>query len=234
MSAPATIGAVERLIAQRRDELLIGHPFLRRLEGDARLDGLERLLPRLAFFTFAFQDMLKIAREGCTDAVLTPIVRSLEEGDRGHDRWFVQDLRSLGVELSAHALFGAELETGRRVSYGLLSLLLSAGSDHERLALLLTLEAAAREFFIRVPGFAERAGLACELRYFGAAHLEAEEAHEVFTQDAQATLDALVVPAHAAQAVLEIVEKTFTLLLYLANDLADAIAPSPRSLVEAL
>lgn len=226
MSAPLTLGAVEQLIARRRDELIIGHDFMRRLEGEAKLTSLRRLLPRLAFFTFAFQDMLKVAREGCTDPVLAPIVASLEEGDRGHDRWYVEDLKELGIELDAHALFGADYEIGRRVSYGLISLLNGAASDHERLALLLSLEAAAREFFIRVPGFAQRAGLTRELRYFGGTHLEAEEAHEVFTAEAQETLDALPVPEHARQAVSEIVEKTFALLLLLAGDLASAMEGS--------
>jgi hypothetical protein len=226
MNSPLTLGAVEELIARRRDELIIGHDFMRRLEGDAQLESLKRLLPRLAFFTFAFQDMLKVARESCTDPVLGPIIASLEEGDRGHDRWYVEDLKDLGVELEAHGLFGAEYETGRRVSYGLITLLQGAATDHERLALLLSLEAAAREFFIRVPGFAERAGLTSELRYFGGAHLAAEEAHEVFTEKAQETLDALVVPEHARRPVAEIVEKTFALLLRLAGDLADAMAGS--------
>lgn len=232
MSPPLTLGAVERLIAQRRDQLVLGHEFMRRLEGDGQLDGLKRLLPRLAFFTFAFQDMLKVAREGCTDPVLRPIVASLEAGDRGHDRWFVEDLKSLGIELEAYTLFGPDYEVGRRVAYGLITLLENAASDHERLALLLSLEAAAREFFIRVPGFAARAGIAHELRYFGSEHLRAEEAHEVFTEEAQQSLDALPVPEQARLAVVEIVEKAFSLLLQLASDLADAMAdrrPSPVS-----
>lgn len=226
MSADLTLGAVERLIARRRDELVIGHEFMRRLDGAGSMAGLKQLLPRLAFFTFAFQDMLKIAREGCTDAVLRPMVQSLEEGDRGHDGWFVDDLRSLGLELSGHALFAAEYEAGRRVSYGLVTLLQSAASDHERLALLLTLEAAAREFFIRVPGFAARSGLTAELRYFGTTHLAAEEAHDVFSDEKQQALDALVVPPESSQAVVDIVEQTFALLLRLADDLASAMAGS--------
>ncbi|HXK20685.1 MAG TPA: hypothetical protein VNG33_22900, partial [Polyangiaceae bacterium] len=148
--------SVEDVIAARRDQLIIGHEFMRRLDGEADVAALRRLLPRLAFFTFAFQDMLKLAREGCSDAVLTPIVRSLEDGDRGHDRWYVEDLRELGIGLLAHEIFGVEHEVGRRVTYALIGLIDGARSDHERLAILLTLESAAREFFLRVPGFAAR------------------------------------------------------------------------------
>ena len=228
MTALLTLGAVEELIARRRDELILGHDFMRRLEGEARLDSLQRLLPRLAFFTFSFQDMLKVARDQCTDPVVAPIVASMEKNDRGHDRWYVEDLKTVGIELDAYGLFRADCEVVRRVSYELIALLERGSSDHERLALLLCLEAAAREFFVRVPGFARRAGLQAELRYFGGMHLEAEEGHEVFTAEAQETLDSLLVPDQARQAVSEIVEKTFALLLRLASDLAGAMeGPGP-------
>ncbi len=229
MSDSITLGGVEALIASQRDQLIIGHEFMLRLEGDASLEALRRLLPRLAFFTFAFQDMLKIAREHSSDPQLLPMLRSLEDGDRGHDRWYVQDLEELGIHLAAHEIFGVEHEVGRRVAYGLIALIEAAASDYERLSLLLTLEAAAREFFIRVPGFAARAGLTRELRYFGTTHLAAEEAHDVFTADAQLTLNTIVVPQQHTRRVLETVEKTFALMLKLAGDLAAAIAgPSLR------
>ncbi|MEI9948967.1 MAG: hypothetical protein WDO74_08280 [Pseudomonadota bacterium] len=229
MSDSLTLGGVEALIASRRDEFIIGHEFMRRLEGDASLEALRRLLPRLAFFTFAFQDMLKFSRERSSDPVLLPMFCSLEEGDRGHDRWYVQDLDDVGIHLTAHEIFRAEHEVGRRVAYGLLALIEAAVSDYERLSLLLTLEAAAREFFVRVPGFAARAGLAHELRYFGTTHLAAEEAHDVFSADAQLTLNTIVVPAQHTRRVLDTVEKTFALMVQLAGDLAAAMAgPSLR------
>jgi hypothetical protein len=229
LSTPITMTSVEEWIARRRDQLIIGHEFMLRLEGDATLESLRRLLPRLAFFTFAFQDMLKLARERCSDPLVTPIVRSLEEGDRGHDSWYVEDLSDLGVSLSAHGLFGPEQEVGRRVSYGLITLIDHATCDPERLAILLTLESAAREFFIRVPGFAARAGLTRELRYFGSMHLSAEEAHDVFTADGQHQLNTIVVVQEDVPRVREAVEKCFALLLSLASDLAGAMAAGSKS-----
>lgn len=224
-----TMTSVEEWIASRRDQLIIGHEFMQRLEGAATLEALRRLLPRLAFFTFAFQDMLKLARERCTDPVLIPIVQSLEEGDRGHDRWYVEDLSDLGVSLTAHELFGPEQEVGRRVSYGLIALISDATCDQERLAILLTLESAAREFFIRVPGFAARAGLTQELRYFGNMHLAAEEAHDVFTSDTQHQLNTIVVVQEDVAKVREAVEKCFALLLSLASDLASAMGAASKA-----
>jgi hypothetical protein len=223
-----TMISVEEWIAARRDQLIIGHEFMTRLEGEATLDALRRLLPRLAFFTFAFQDMLKLAHDRCSDPVLRPIVQSLKEGDRGHDRWYVEDLSELGINLTAHELFGPEQEVGRRVSYALIGLISDATSDHERLAILLTLESAAREFFIRVPSFAARAGLARELRYFGSMHLAAEEAHDVFAPSGQHQLHTIVVAQEDVASVRETVEKSFTLLLTLATDLASAMAGSSK------
>jgi hypothetical protein len=218
------MGDVEELIERRRDESIIGHEFMQRLDGVGDMAALRRLLPRLGFFTFAFQDMLKLAREACSDPELTPLVRSLELGDVGHDNWYVLDLEDLGIRPSAHELFGAEYEVGRRVAYELIACILRVGSDHARLALLLTLEAAAREFFIRVPGFAARSGLERELRYFGRTHLEAEEAHDVFTEPAQQILTNIIVPAMFAAEVLETVDKTVEQMLRLAADLAAAMA----------
>ena len=218
------MSSIEELIATRRDQLIIGHEFMRRLDGAGDMAALRRLLPRLGFFTFAFQDMLKLAREACSDPVLTPLVRSLELGDLGHDRWYVMDLDDLGIRPSAHELFGVEYEVGRRVAYELIASITRARSDHARLALLLTLEAAAREFFIRVPGFAARSGLEHELRYFGRTHLEAEEAHDVFAQAGQQTLTNIIVPPALAAEVVEAVEKTFLQMLRLADDLAAAMA----------
>lgn len=228
LSTPMTMGSVEELIARRRDELIIPHEFMTRLEGEASLEALRRLLPRLAFFTFAFQDMLKVAAERCSDPTLTPIVQSLREGDRGHDGWYVQDLAELGINLAIHELFGAEQEVGRRVSYAFIGLIGNAPCDEERLAILLTLESAAREFFLRVPSFAARAGLARELRYFGGMHLAAEEAHDVFAPGAQNKLYTIVVAQDRVANLRNTIENCFSLLRCLASDLASAMAGSSK------
>lgn len=214
---------VERLIAERRDRLIVGHEFMRRLEGDADLEALRRLLPRLAFFTFAFQDMLKIACECASDPFLAPILRSLRDGDRGHDGWYVLDLSDLGIALSAHQLFESECEVGRRVAYTLIGLIQQGSSDHVRLALFLTLESAAREFFERVPGFAARAGLSRELRYFGNMHLIAEGAHDVFEAATQEILNTIMLPADQRANVVATIDTTFAQMLTLADDLAAAL-----------
>jgi hypothetical protein len=49
-------------------------------------------------------------------------------------------------------MFSAEHELARDVGYALVSQVLSAGDDRSRLAVVLSLEAIGREFFVRVPG----------------------------------------------------------------------------------
>ena len=181
MSTPLSMADVEALIARRRDELIVGHEFMRRLEGDADLRALRRLLPRLGIFPFAFQDMLRLAGDIGTEPVLTRIsVRSRRVTTPL--RLVLADLETT-ARLGAYEAFGREHETVRRVAYALIVLISRARCDHARLAVLLTMEAAAREFFLRIQGFAKRAGVTRELRYFGGMHLEAEEAHEVFSDD---------------------------------------------------
>jgi hypothetical protein len=222
MSAPLSMGDVEALISQRCGELIVGHEFMRRLEGDADLRALRRLLPRLGIFPFAFQDMLSLATDMASDPVLAPIIRSLRAGDHGHDGWYVLDLEDHGIKLGAYEAFGQEHEVVRRVAYSLIGFIAHARCDHARLAVLLTMEAAAREFFLRIQGFAKRAGVSRELRYFGGTHLEAEEAHEVFSEDAQAQLTNIIVPVEHRDEVLETVEKSFQQMLRFAEELASA------------
>jgi hypothetical protein len=223
MSTRLSMGDVEKLIERRRDELIVGHEFMRRLEGAADLRALRRLLPRLGIFPFAFQDMLRLAGDLATDPALGPMMRTLAAGDHGHDGWYVLDLEDHGIRLSAYEAFGPEHQVVRRVAYALIGLISQARSDHARLAVLLTMEAAAREFFLRIQGFAKRAGVSGGLRYFGSMHLEAEEAHEVFTDQAQMELTNIIVPVEHHAEVLETVEKSFQQMLLFAEELASAL-----------
>lgn len=219
-----TMGGVEELIATRRDQLFVPHEFMRRLDGSGDVEAVQRLLLRLAFFVFAFQDMLKVAHDACDGAPIKPIVRSLHVEDRGHDRWFALDLRTVGVDLTVQDLFAPEHGMTREVTYALIRQLTSVRSDHARLAVLLTLEAAAHEFFKRIPRFAARSGINAELLYCGRTHLEAEESHEAFSEHGQAEMAKLVVPPDDVNEVLETIEKTCAEMVRLSETLASAMA----------
>jgi hypothetical protein len=217
-----TMGEVEASIASA-SESLAQHAFLKRLETGGAAAELRSILPRFSVFVFTFQDVLRIAHARCTHPEIKPIVGSLEDGDRGHERWYMDDLRSLGIDVPLELAFSRELSVGRDAAYTLVASILDAEEDFSRLTLILCLEAIARQFFLRVPGFAKRAGIEQELRYFGGEHLLAEEDHEVFEDQAQRALVKMEVPEAARLPVRKTIERTFACMQSFADDLVRAM-----------
>lgn len=225
----ATLGDVEDAI-QRHRRLLSQHPFLRRLETSGSVQEIRRMVPRLGFFVMAFQDVLRLAREGCTEPGIREIARTHELEDKGHDRWYLSDLKRLGVALDVEWLFSDEHELTRNVGYTLVSTVMTAKDDRTRLSVGLSLEAIGAEFFGRVIGFLERIGESDGLLYFARRHQEIESQHEMFEDAAQQNLRAIPVSAEALTESLSAVERTFEAMTRLANDLEicfDSAQPSP-------
>ena len=223
-----TMGDVEATIADK-SKAIARHDFLARLATGASSVELLGILPRFSFFVFGFQDVLRIAHARATHPELKDILRSMVEGDSGHDRWYLEDLRALGIELPLELVFSRELAVGRDVAYTLIASILEAKEDYSRLSLILCLEAVAREFFLRVPAFAKRAGISQGLRYFGGEHLLAEKAHEVFEDTAQQALARMVIPDHARLPVEHVIEKTFASMTLFADDLFEAMLAAANS-----
>jgi len=224
----STMADVETAICHHRDAFN-QHPFLVRLEQGNDKDQLLRLLPRIAFFALTFQDMLRLARERCTDQRLAGVARTLELDDEGHDAWYLADLERLRIPVSAGSIFSKDNAVTRDVSYALLSEVINLTDDKARVAVMLSLELIAREFFVRVSGFAERSGLGADLRYFGRRHLEAEEAHRAFGTELKETWTTIEVADDAIFEVLRSVERTFELMARLADDLDVAMATASTS-----
>jgi hypothetical protein len=219
---PTTMGEVEALIHERGGKLS-GHPFIRRLEGEASYAEFTALLPRLGFFVFAFQDALRVAGRRSTDPELHSLIESMERGDRGHEQWYLEDLQGLGIELRVEDLFSRNYDVTREVAYELVGMIALATDDYSRLSLILCLEEAAQQFFGRVSGYAKRAGVTRRLRYFGGEHLAAEDAHEVFEEASQKQLDRMILAPAARAAVTSTVERTFHAMNRLADDLHQAM-----------
>lgn len=202
-------------------ERLKRHAFLANLQGTSTLQQLQSTLPRIAFFTLVFQDILRLARRHCTDPAFRAVAQSLERGDQGHDQWYLKDLERIGARIDAGWLFSKEQEVSRDVAYGLVSLVTVAGQDSVRLAVLLSLEAMAAEFFQRISAVTRRLGMA-DLMYFGSAHVQAEKDHEVFTPEGEGALS-LVIPQVAVAEAKGAVDATFGLMSRYADDLANAM-----------
>jgi hypothetical protein len=219
---PLSMTDVERVIERHRDRI-VQHPFLKRLQGEGNLEQLRRFLPRHAFFTLAFQDVLRLAVERCTDPQVRTIVHKHELEDKGHDQWYLDDLRLLNIPLDIRWLFSTDHSLARNVGYELVSQILTVKDDHSRLCLVLALEAIGREFFIRIPGFIEGLGVAAELKYFAVRHLGFETSHDVFGDEGKRQLAALKIPSNAVVEVLTVVHRTFEVMTLLADDLEAAM-----------
>jgi heme oxygenase-like protein len=225
MAARFTLEDLERVIEVQLDRMK-RHPFLVGLEGEGTVDQLRSTLPRIAFFTLVFQDLLRLARTRCTDPAYLEVARSLELGDQGHDRWFLEDITRLGGKVDAEWLFSSEQQLSRDVSYALVARVIDTPEDSVRLALLLSLEAIAGEFLTRIAGFVQRLGLGDELSYFGARHVQAEKEHEVFSHEGHDMLATVTIPQHAQPLALSTIDDTFKWMLEYADELAAAMRAS--------
>lgn len=154
------------------------HSFLQRLlDGEHSLDSVQGLARRLTFFVLVFQDMLRIAAKRMTHPLLAAMARAHQQEDKGHDVWFMSDLKGLRAEPGLTELFSDQHEVSRDVAYELLSLLLRSRDDRARMAVLMVMETASSEFFPRIVRCLEKLGQADNLIFFGRHHMQVEEAH---------------------------------------------------------
>jgi DMATS type aromatic prenyltransferase len=177
--AAPSLADVERAI-QVLTARMVEHHFLRRLDDAGTLDDVRIAASRLTFFVMCFQDVLRLVTEHMSDATFASVARTHELEDKGHDQWFLHDLRHLGVATSVDSLFGPDHQVARDISYDLIAEVLRAESDWSRLAVVLSLEAIGAEFFGRIVGFLQRMGSGEGLKYFARRHLQIEQAHDLF------------------------------------------------------
>lgn len=218
MPSRFTLEDLEKAVARELEQMK-KHPFLVRLEGTGSVDQLRATLPMMAFFTLVFQDLLRLTRSRCTESSYREVARQLEFGDKGHDRWFIEDTEYLGHKVDAGWLFSKEQQLSRDVSYAMVARVIDASEDSVRLALLLSLEAIAGEFLLRIAGFVARLGLDGELSYFGSRHVQAERDHAILSHHGGGILSTVVVPERAYELTLGTVDDTFKWMLEYADQL---------------
>ncbi len=218
-----TFGEVESLIFDQRD-VFSKHPFLRRLEGSGHLAEVSAVAPRLTFFVMVFQDILRLARALSTDPVLKELAINHEAEDRGHDAWFLDDLKILASEPNVTSLFSDDHAPTRDIAYKLVSLVLRAQNDATRLSVLLALEGAGAEFFGRIIGFLERLGRTEGLAYFARSHQTVEQNHDVFGESTHDRLTSMRIEPAAVPEVIEAIDATFAAMSHLANVAEEASA----------
>jgi hypothetical protein len=95
--------------------------YFRLLEGPSQRSDVETMAQGLSFFVLSFQDMLRINAEKVRDPAYAHIVAAQRAGDAGHDHWFLNDLRRLGIEPNVRWLFGRSHERTRDTAYEVIS-----------------------------------------------------------------------------------------------------------------
>ena len=217
-----TFAHVQERIASR--SLQMGqHPFLRRLEDEKNAVHVRSIAEGISFFVLGFQDIIRYVALSIRAPELAEFARQNEADDRGHDQWFLQDMKQLGARCDVNWLFSKEHQVTRDVTYRRIADAIGAAHDASRFALALALEAAAAEFFGRMVHLLEPSGHADSLKYFGRHHQMVEQSHDMFEHDAQARLNRVVVPEGAVSEVWAMIERTFAEVEAMASDINAAL-----------
>ncbi len=185
---------IEAYIESKQAELA-AHPFFGRLRRASHLGEILPFAGKLTFWVMAFQDLLQINARKIQGPALAKIARHHMAEDAGHDRWFLADLKAIeGAYPDVSKLFGKEHAAVRHLSYGLMAEVYRQQSDEERIVFLQALESSSHVFFERVVEFFHRHGVRQALKYFGDAHLDAENSHAMFEQELEAELLSMTLP----------------------------------------
>lgn len=199
---------VHNAIESRRFDFAT-HPFLKRLDASSDIDDVRVMAQSLTFYVLAFQDMLRISAHELRATQFAALAQTHYLEDKGHQLWFLDDLKKLGVSVEVSQIFGARYDPVRDISYRLVSEVLRPSADAASVAVVLSLEAVGAEFFGRVIRLLTRAGFSERLSYFAPSHAEVESAHEVFEEGSQANLASLPLSAEDLSASLKAVDVTF-------------------------
>lgn len=216
-----------KTVIAAHQEALGKHPLFERLEASRSAASLARLARALAWWPMTFQDVLRLNLARIEDPALRRYAEHHRAEDGGHDRWFLGDLRALGVNAPGLGeLFGGAFQPIRDASFALVAEVCREQSDAERVALLLALEPTGHVFFDRVAAAAERLCPELPLRYFGKHHLDVEHDHELFEAGTGAEIEEVPLSdterARAEAAVARIYRTFSDIFSYLADRMSDA------------
>lgn len=216
--SPMSFAQAQSAISQHQAELA-QHSFFQHLSQQGSFEDIRAIAPRVAFFVMCFQDVIRLVPRLTTDPQLQNIGRVHEREDKGHDRWFLQDLERFGVACDVETLFADEHAAVRDIVYEQIADLMRAKSDWARLGLVLALEAAGTEFFSNIIGLLERTGRTQGLKYFARSHQRVEQSHEIHEEASESLLASLALSPEALAEVLSVIDRTFMTMSKLADDL---------------
>jgi hypothetical protein len=209
-------------VVQLHQDNLKNHPFFDVIESSQSVEPIARMARAISWWPMVFQDVLRLNLEQVADTEFVGTVKSHRDEDAGHDRWFLDDLRALEIEVpDMEELFGTSFQPIRDACYALIAEVHGTRSSAQRMALLLALESTGHIFFEKVADTVERVCPQLSLRYLSHFHLGVEKDHDLFAEVTGAALDKIVLPEAdraACEQMLSRVYDAFSLMFsYLAE-----------------
>ncbi|HEY5800430.1 MAG TPA: hypothetical protein VIT92_09420 [Burkholderiaceae bacterium] len=216
---------------ERKQQDFGKHAFFQRL---SRTTVLGEILPfpsMLTFWVLTFQDVLQINARKICDPDLARMARSHMAEDAGHDRWFLNDLLAIdGAHPDVSRLFGKDHRTVRHVSYDLMAEVYREQSDIERIVMLEALESSSHIFFEKIVAFFEAHGVQNALKYFGRQHLDAENSHEMFDMEMEATIAQTILGSGERNACIQLVDRCYQAFHTIFDELESTLAEQAGAL----
>ena len=192
---------LKAVIASSQHELK-SHPLFEALATAPSPEPLAIMARALAWWPMVFQDVLRLNLDRLRGSGFERFAEFHRSEDAGHDRWYLDDLGTFGVERPGlEELFGGPFQPLRETCYALVAEVLRDQSGAQRVALLLALEPTGHVFFERISAAVDRICPDLPLRYFGPSHLTVEKDHDLFAESTNAELERIRAHGHRARPV---------------------------------
>lgn len=204
-------------------------PYFKLLDGNGTLEDVRILVPGAIFFVFAFQDMLRLNHERVNDPLLRSIAQGHRREDAGHERWFLNDMKMLGIERDIGWIFSDAHRPTRDAAFELIAEVLAATDDRQRVAIPLALEAGGHAFFSRAFGFFDRCGVHQKLQYFARSHWEVEQSHEVFEDHQALAVRSIVLDETTRRGTCDMIGRMFAALTRMVDAVCSQIEAARSS-----
>jgi hypothetical protein len=196
--------------------------FFEELNRYESTEGALAFVRGLTFFVMAFQDILRLNEARVQDRQLRTIARHHRLEDKGHDLWFLHDLKQIEGRLpDVGEIFSSAHAVTRDTAYALVSEVLRATDDRTRITLLLVLESTGHVFFSRVVEFLERLDYPHKLCYFARGHLDVELGHKLFEERMDTILDSIELDDEERGAILQAVDIAFDAMTRMVESLTE-------------
>lgn len=200
------------------------HPFFRELRPSASAEQALHFAPKLAFWIFGFQDILRMNVERIEDPELRALLERHQEDD-AHDEWYLHDLSRLGdyAERRFPWLYAPHFKEVRSATYAIAAEVFRLDDDRLRLAYILVVESSSRAFFTHIARHVEESGLGEDLLYFSEHHLRVELEHELIDDALVRKTHEMMLPPALRDSAIAMIDRVYDNL----HRLADALRARP-------